>query len=75
MKGRAKSKCLTSSLSPGGNFYSRALKTEVIIPPPHRCGSCGYKQVMCNVAGLHRKYIYMYCKSPEISLKTMGTFS
>ena len=31
-KGRAKNMVLTSCLSPGGGYYSRAMKTEIISP-------------------------------------------
>ena len=38
VKGRAKSIVLTSSLSPGGGVYSRALKTEKSQSPPFPVG-------------------------------------
>ena len=38
MKGRAKSIVLTSSLSPGGGVYSKALKTEKSQSPPFPVG-------------------------------------
>ena len=52
-KGRAKSKVLTSSLSPGVRVYGRALNAEAIIPAlSHSLGSgeggSGFKRLVLN---------------------------
>ena len=48
MKGRAKGKALTSSLSPGGGAYSRAPKAEKLQSPRFPVGGEGKRAVVTN---------------------------